>query len=119
MCCREATRNFRRGGAGGRIVNVAARPAVQPAGGMIAYSASKSAVASITQSLAEEVKAEGILVNAVLPSLMDTPANRSAMPGADFSKWPQVEQVAQAIIFLAGPQNALTSGALLPVYGKV
>jgi NAD(P)-dependent dehydrogenase (short-subunit alcohol dehydrogenase family) len=86
---------------------------------MIAYSVSKSAVASITQSLAEEVKADGILVNAVLPSLMDTPANRSAMPDADFSKWPKVEEVAQAILFLAGSQNALTTGALVPVYGKV
>jgi NAD(P)-dependent dehydrogenase (short-subunit alcohol dehydrogenase family) len=85
---------------------------------MIAYSASKAAVASITQGLAEEVKAEGILVNAVLPSTMDTPANRAAMPDADFSKWPKVAEVARAILFLASPQNTLTSGALVPVYGK-
>ena len=120
LCCREAVRAIRRGGAGGggRIVNVAARPAVVPAGGMIAYSASKAAVASITQSLAEEVKAEGILVNAVLPSTMDTAANRKAMPNADFDKWPKVEQVAAAVAFLASPENALTSGALVPVYGR-
>jgi NAD(P)-dependent dehydrogenase (short-subunit alcohol dehydrogenase family) len=116
-CCREAVRHMRARGGGGRIVNVAARPAVIPAGGMIAYSASKAAVASVTQSLAEEVKAAGILVNAVLPSLMDTPANRAAMPGADFSTWPTVEQVAETICFLASPGNALTSGALVPVYG--
>ena len=119
LCSREATKKFRQAQVGGRIVNVAARPAVQPVGGMIAYSASKAAVASITQSLAEEVKADGIVVNAVIPSLMDTPANRAAMPSADYSKWPKVEEVADAILFLASPQNALTNGALVPVYGKV
>ena len=118
LCCREAVRAMRRTGGGGRIVNVAARPAVVPTGGMIAYSASKAAVASITQSLAEELKPEGILVNAVLPSIMDTPANRAAMPKVDFAAWPKVEEVAEAICFLASPSNALTSGALLPVYGK-
>jgi NAD(P)-dependent dehydrogenase (short-subunit alcohol dehydrogenase family) len=120
LCCREAVKAMRAagGGAGGRLVNVAARPAVAPAGGMVAYSASKAAVASITQSLAEEVKRDAILVNAVLPSVMDTPANRAAMPGADYSAWPKVEQVAEAIAFLASPANALTSGALVPVYGR-
>ena len=117
LCCREAVKRMRNR-AGGRIVNVAARPAVVPTGGMIAYSVSKAAVASITQSLAEEVKSAGILVNAVLPSVMDTPANRKAMPKADYSKWPKVEEVARAILFLASGENALTSGALVPVYGK-
>jgi NAD(P)-dependent dehydrogenase (short-subunit alcohol dehydrogenase family) len=119
LCCREAVVAMRLAGSGGgRIVNVAARPAVSPAGGMIAYSASKAAVASLTQSLAEEVKAEGILVNAVLPSVMDTPANRASMPGADYSKWPKVEEVAEAIAFLISPANSLTTGALVPVYGR-
>lgn len=118
LCCREAIRAMRRTSGGGRIVNVAARPAVIPTGGMVAYATSKAAVASITQSLAEEVKAEGILLNAVLPSTMDTPANRAAMPNADFTKWPKVEQVAEAIAFLTRPANALTSGALVPVYGR-
>jgi NAD(P)-dependent dehydrogenase (short-subunit alcohol dehydrogenase family) len=85
---------------------------------MIAYSASKAAVASITQSLAEEVKPVGILVNAVLPSVMDTPLNRAAMPKADFGAWPKVEEVAEAICFLVSPANTLTSGAQLPVYGR-
>jgi NAD(P)-dependent dehydrogenase (short-subunit alcohol dehydrogenase family) len=116
LCCREAVKKMRQGG--GRIVNVAARPAIVPTGGMIAYSTSKAAVASITQSLAEEVTSDGILVNAVLPSIMDTPANRRAMPNADFEKWPKVEQVAEAIAFLASPRNALTSGALVPVFGR-
>ena len=120
LCCREAVKKMRQspGKAGGRIVNVAARPAVVPGGGMIAYSTSKAAVASITQSLAEEVKDDGILINAVLPSIMDTPANRRSMPDADFAKWPKVEQVAEAIAFLASPRNALISGALVPVYGR-
>ena len=118
LCCREAVRAMRRSGGGGRIVNVGARPAVVPTGGMISYSTSKAAVASITQSLAEETKADGILVNAVLPSTMDTPANRAAMPGADFAAWPKVEEVAEVICFLASPANALTSGALVPVYGR-
>jgi len=118
LCCREAIKVMRQGGKGGRIVNVAARPAVVPTAGMTAYSTSKAAVASLTQSLAEEVKNDDILVNAVLPSVMDTPANRKAMPNADVAKWPKVEEVAQAIRFLASPENALTTGALVPVYGK-
>ncbi|CAE7266695.1 gdh [Symbiodinium necroappetens] len=117
VCCREAVRAMRAAGSGGRIVNVSARPAVQPCGGMLAYQMSKAAVASLTQGLAEEVKDDGILVNAVLPSIMDTPANRDAMPDADFDAWPKVEQVAEAMCFLASPGNALTSGALVPVYG--
>jgi NAD(P)-dependent dehydrogenase (short-subunit alcohol dehydrogenase family) len=120
LCCREAVRAIRKAGvAGGRIVNVAARPAVQPAPGMVAYAASKAAVASITQSLAAEVVAENILVNAVLPSMMDTPANRKAMPDADFTTWPKVGEVAEAILALISPANSLTSGALVPVYGRV
>jgi NAD(P)-dependent dehydrogenase (short-subunit alcohol dehydrogenase family) len=122
LCSREAVRAMRAGsgakGAGGRIVNVAARPALVPAGGMIAYTTSKAAVASVTQCLAEEVKPDGILVNAVAPSVMDTPANRAAMPNADYTTWPKVEQVADAILFLASPANALTSGTIVPVYGR-
>jgi NAD(P)-dependent dehydrogenase (short-subunit alcohol dehydrogenase family) len=118
LACREAVRSMRRGGRGGRIVNVAARPALVPAGGMIAYSASKAAVASITQSLAVEVAADRILVNAIAPSIIDTPANRRAMPSADFAKWPKAAAVAEAIAWLASPRNTLTSGVVLPVYGE-
>jgi NAD(P)-dependent dehydrogenase (short-subunit alcohol dehydrogenase family) len=117
LCSREAVKQMRASGRGGRILNVAARPALVPTGGMIAYSTSKAAVASITQSLAEEVKGHRILVNAIVPSIMDTPANRKAMPDADFTKWPKVEEVAETVAFLVGPANALTSGALVPVYG--
>ena len=120
LCSREAVKLIRKTGhaQGGRIVNVAARPALVPTGGMIAYSTSKAAVASLTQCLAEETKQENILVNAIVPSIMDTPANRKSMPDADHSKWPKVEEVARAISFLASPDNALTSGALVPVYGR-
>ena len=117
LACREAVKSMRRGG-GGRIVNVAARPVLQPAPGMLAYVAAKASVAAITQSLAAEVLAEGILVNAVLPSIMDTPANRASMPKADFDRWPKVSEVAQAVAFLASPDNVLTSGTLVPVYGR-
>lgn len=127
LCCREAVVAMRRAQAkgdgnasrrGGRIVNVAARPALAPVGGMLAYSASKTGVLSITQSLAAETTAEGILVNAVVPSIMDTPVNRVAMPTADHTLWPKVDEVAEAIVWLASPANALTSGAALPVYGR-
>ncbi len=116
--CRAAVAKIREGGEGGRIVNVAAKPAIAPVGGMVAYAASKAAVASITQCLAEELKDEAIWVNAVLPSIMDTPANRAAMPKADHASWPKVSEVADAIAFLASPRNALTRGALVPVFGR-
>jgi len=118
LACREAVRSIRRASGGGRIVNVAARPVLVPAPGMTAYAASKAGVAAITQALATELVGENILVNAVLPSLMDTPANRAAMPNADHAAWPKPAEVAEAIAFLASPQNALTSGALIPVYGR-
>jgi NAD(P)-dependent dehydrogenase (short-subunit alcohol dehydrogenase family) len=105
---------------GGRIVNVAARPALEPrtGAGMTAYAASKSAVAALTAALAEEVVKDGILVNAVAPSTMDTPANRKAMPKADFAAWPKVDEVAATICFLASPQNMVTRGGVVPVYGR-
>ena len=119
LCCREAVRAIRRGdGSGGRIVNVAARPALVPTGGMIAYATSKAAVASITQSLAAELTGERIWVNAIAPSIIDSPANRAAMPKADHAGWPSAEQIARTIGFLVSPGNELTSGAVVPVYGK-
>jgi NAD(P)-dependent dehydrogenase (short-subunit alcohol dehydrogenase family) len=120
LCCREAVRRIRAapGNPGGRVVNVGSKMGVVPAPGLSAYAASKAAVASLTVGLAEELAAERIWVNAVLPSTMDTPPNRQAMPKADFAKWPKVEEVAATIAFLASPQNAVTRGALVPVYGQ-
>jgi len=105
---------------GGRIVNVAARPALEwrLGAGMAAYTVAKTGVAALTVALAEEVAKHGILVNAVAPSIMDTPANRAAIPDADFSAWPKVEEVAATILFLASPDNKVTRGAIVPVYGR-
>jgi NAD(P)-dependent dehydrogenase (short-subunit alcohol dehydrogenase family) len=118
LSCREAVRAIRKTGIGGRIVNVAARPVIAPVGGMAAYVASKAGVASLTQTLAVELADDRILVNAVLPSLIDTPANRKAMPDADHDSWPRPEEIARAIVFLVSPENTLTSGTLLPVFGR-
>jgi NAD(P)-dependent dehydrogenase (short-subunit alcohol dehydrogenase family) len=118
LACREAVVAMRRAASGGRIVNVIARPVLSPTGGMVAYAMSKAAVAALTQCLAAELVDERIWVNAVAPSIMDTAANRAAMPSADFTRWPKVDEVAAAIVALASPQNALTSGALVPVYGR-
>jgi NAD(P)-dependent dehydrogenase (short-subunit alcohol dehydrogenase family) len=118
LCCRAAVQAM--AGNGGRIVNVAARPALEwrTGGGMTAYATSKAGVAAFTAALAEEVVRDGILVNAVAPSTMDTPANRNAMPKADFALWPKVEEVAATIVFLASPDNRVTRGGIVPVYGK-
>ncbi len=120
LCCRAAVRAIARAKAGGRIVNVASRPALEwrSGAGSAAYTASKAAVAALTTALAEEVAKDGILVNAVAPSIMDTPANRKAMPKADFAAWPKVDEVAQTILFLASPDNRVTRGAVTPVYGR-
>jgi NAD(P)-dependent dehydrogenase (short-subunit alcohol dehydrogenase family) len=118
LCCRAAVNAMH--DAGGRIVNVATRPALEwrAGSGMAAYAASKAAVAAMTVALAEEVVGSGILVNAVAPSTMDTPANRRAMPKADHAVWAKVEDVAATILFLASPENRVTRGAVVPVYGK-
>jgi len=118
LCCRAALTAF--GADGGRIVNVAARPALEPrtGAGMTAYTIAKSGVAALTMALAEEVAKDGVLVNAVAPSIMDTPANRKAMPKADHALWPKVEQVAATILFLASPENTVTRGGIVPVYGR-
>jgi NAD(P)-dependent dehydrogenase (short-subunit alcohol dehydrogenase family) len=118
LCCREAARNMRAGGGGGRIVNVGSRASAVPVGGSVAYTVAKAGVATLTQALGDELRGEGILVNAVLPSIIDTPANRAAMPGADHERWPKPTEIAATIGWLVSPANALTSGALVPVYGR-
>jgi NAD(P)-dependent dehydrogenase (short-subunit alcohol dehydrogenase family) len=120
LCCKAAVISMLREERGGRIVNVASRPALEwrLGSGMTAYAASKASVAALTTALAEEVVSRGILVNAVAPSTMDTPANRKAMPKAEYAAWPKVEEVAAAIVFLASPENRVTRGAVVPVYGR-
>jgi NAD(P)-dependent dehydrogenase (short-subunit alcohol dehydrogenase family) len=121
LCCRAAILAMIDSPEGGRIVNVAARPALEwrSGAGMAAYTASKAAVAALTVALAEEVAKQGILINAVAPSILDTPANRKAMAQADHTNWPKVEEVARTILFLASPDNKVTRGAVVPVYGRV
>jgi len=120
LCSRAAVAAFERAGAGGRIVNVAARHALEPRLGasLTAYAVAKAGVAALTMALGEEIAKDDVLVNAVAPSIMDTPANRKSMPKADFDAWPKVEEVAAAIMFLASPENKVTRGAIVPVYGK-
>jgi len=118
LCCRAAVKAMR--GGGGRIVNVSARPGLESrlGSGTTAYAASKAAVAALTEALGEEVAKDDILVNAVAPSVLDTPANRRAMPKANHALWPKVEEVAATILFLASPDNRVTRSAVVPVYGR-
>jgi NAD(P)-dependent dehydrogenase (short-subunit alcohol dehydrogenase family) len=102
----------------GRIVNVGAMGAMQAGAGMGAYAASKAGVHRLTEALAAEWKGR-ITVNAVLPSTIDTPANRASMPNADFKKWVTAEELAEVILFLASDAASAITGALLPVSGRV
>ena len=103
----------------GRIINIGANAALKAGAGMGAYTASKSGLHRLTESLAEELKAAGITVNAVLPSVIDTPANRADMPKADFTTWVTPRALAEVILFLASDAGAPITGALLPVTGRV
>lgn len=85
---------------------------------MVAYAGAKAAVAAITQALAEELKDERILVNAIAPSTLDTEANRKAMPGADTSRWLAPAAAAEAVLQLVAPANVEISGAVLPLYAR-
>jgi NAD(P)-dependent dehydrogenase (short-subunit alcohol dehydrogenase family) len=118
LCCREAARNMRAGGRGGRIANVSSRAAAIPAGGAIAYTVAKAGVSALTEALADELRGDRIFVNAVVPSIIDTLANRAAIPAADHARWPKPAEISAAIAWLLSPANALTSGALVPVYGE-
>lgn len=100
---------------GGRIVNIGAGAAIKAGMGMGAYAASKSGVHRLTEALAEELAGSGVTVNAVLPSIIDTPTNRKDMPDADFSQWVQPAAIADVIAFLASPAARAVTGALIPV----
>jgi NAD(P)-dependent dehydrogenase (short-subunit alcohol dehydrogenase family) len=102
----------------GWIVNIASKAAVDHAAGGAFYEASKAGALALFDSLAAEVKPHNINVNSVLPSIIDTAANRKAMPGADFSKWPKPEEIAPVILFLCSEEARVIQGAAIPVYGK-
>lgn len=103
----------------GAIVNIGAAASVKAGVGMGAYAASKAGVARLTEALAEELKDEGVRVNALLPSIIDTPANRADMPDAEFDRWVTPSQLAEVIAFLLSPAGVAITGALIPVTGRV
>jgi NAD(P)-dependent dehydrogenase (short-subunit alcohol dehydrogenase family) len=105
--------------AAGRIVNVGANAARKASMGMGPYAASKAGVHSLTEALAEELKGDGVTVNAVLPSILDTPTNRADMPKADFASWVAPDDLAAVMLFLASEDARAVTGALIPVTGRV
>ena len=103
---------------GGGIVCMSARAAERPFGGAAAYASSKAAVRTFAQSVAVEYRDDGVRCNAVMPSVIDTPANRAAEPDADHSRWVQPAEIARVIVFLCSQESAPVSGAAVPVYGR-
>jgi NAD(P)-dependent dehydrogenase (short-subunit alcohol dehydrogenase family) len=101
----------------GAIVNVAAKAALDHAAGAAVYAASKAAAVALIDSLAAEVKGKGVRVNTILPSIIDTEANRRAIPKGDFAKWPKPEDIARVILFLCSDEARVIHGAAIPVYG--
>jgi NAD(P)-dependent dehydrogenase (short-subunit alcohol dehydrogenase family) len=116
--CRAALGPLKRSKSG-RIVNIGANGAVKAASGMGAYAATKAGVHRLTEALSEELKADDVTVNAVLPSIIDTPVNRADMPKADYATWVQPQDLAAVILFLASEQAKAVTGALVPVTGRV
>lgn len=117
LCSKAAVPVMKKNG-WGRIVNVGSRPALKGAYGMSAYGASKAGVLNLTQSMAEEMKDHNITVNAVIPGTIDTPANRKAMPDADYSKWVPPGDIAKVIAFLASENARAVNGAFVHVAGR-
>jgi NAD(P)-dependent dehydrogenase (short-subunit alcohol dehydrogenase family) len=107
---------MRRGG--GRVVAVGSRAALRPYAGASAYAASKAGLIALVAAASEEVKHDGVTVNCVLPSVIDTPANRAAMGDADHSRWVKPEEIGHVVRFLASPEASAVTGAALPVYGR-
>jgi NAD(P)-dependent dehydrogenase (short-subunit alcohol dehydrogenase family) len=106
----------RRGG--GRVVAVSSRAALRPFAGASAYAASKAGLIALVAAAAEEVKHDGVTVNCILPSVIDTPANRAAQGDADHSRWVKPEEIGHVVRFLASPEAAAVTGAAIPVYGR-
>lgn len=120
LSCRAAVANFRKAGQGGHLVNISARPALNPRQGanMTAYTASKAAVAAFTVALAEELKNEKISAIALAPSTIDTPANRKDMPTAKHDTWVTPAAIAELIVAHCSLSDPINSGALIPIYGR-
>src|SRR5437660_6079294 len=115
LCCAVVPFMIKQGS--GAIVNVASKAALDHAAGAAAYVASKAAAVAMMDSLAADLKGSGVRVNSILPSIIDTPANRKAMPGAEFAKWPKPEDIARVILFLCSDDDRVVHGADIPVYG--
>jgi NAD(P)-dependent dehydrogenase (short-subunit alcohol dehydrogenase family) len=117
LSCRAAVPHMLARG-GGAIVNVGTRTATQPGANLAAYAASKRAVTQLTEALAAELRDQNITANVVLPSTIDTPANRQGDPTAGGGRWVAPEEIARVVLFLAGPDARIISGAAIPVYGR-
>lgn len=117
LCCRAVVPVMQRNKYG-RIVSVSSRTGLTGAGEFAAYAITKGAIKTFTASLAEEVLADNVLVNAIAPSTIDTEANRKAMPKAKHENWVKPEDIARTLAFLCSEQNQVTSGAVVPVYGR-
>jgi NAD(P)-dependent dehydrogenase (short-subunit alcohol dehydrogenase family) len=117
LCCRAVIPQMLRQGHG-KIVNVASRDGLAGSAGYSAYSASKSSVLRLTESMAAELKSSNINVNCIMPATIDTPQNRKAIPNADFSKWVEPEAIADVILFLISDAARAINGAAVPVYGR-
>jgi NAD(P)-dependent dehydrogenase (short-subunit alcohol dehydrogenase family) len=119
LCSRAVLPVMAKAGSG-RIVNVAARPAVEKKGRVRsgAYAVSKAGVVVLTDVIAEEGRKSGITAHCIVPGTIDTPDNRAAMPDADFSKWADPADIAEVVLFLVSDAASITSGAVIPVYGK-
>ena len=115
----RAALSYLKAASDGRIVNVGSAAALKPGAGMGAYGTAKLGVHALTQALAEELKTTSVTVNAVLPSIIDTPANRKDMPDADPAAWVAPADLAAVILFLASPESRAMTGALVPVTGRV
>jgi NAD(P)-dependent dehydrogenase (short-subunit alcohol dehydrogenase family) len=103
---------------GGSVVHISSRAALDKGVNSAAYSISKLGVLRLVEAAAEETKNHNVRVNAIMPSIIDTPANRNAMPDANYANWPKPEQIVKVIMFLTSPDAELISGAAIPVYGK-
>ena len=117
LCCKHVVPVMQRSG-GGRIVTVSSRAAVKVFPGISAYATAKAGILTFTETLASEVLKDNITVNAILPSVIDTPANRKAMPGSDYSAWVKPEEIARVLLFLCSDASREISGASIPIYGR-